>query len=130
MNPIELASLAQEVEPWFDPNRFGALFGAIGGSGLGLLGALIGVSAGILTPKGKGRGFVLGMLWLMVILGFLSLLAGLYALIQGQPREIWYGPVLLGVVAAGVATPLIPVVRKRYLEAESRKMEAESLRKA
>ena len=49
------------TQPWFDPIRFGALYGGIGGGLLGSLGGILGAAAGTLAPKGKGRSFILAV---------------------------------------------------------------------
>ncbi|HEY2883394.1 MAG TPA: hypothetical protein VGJ15_13190 [Pirellulales bacterium] len=116
------------AEPWFDPVHFGAMYGSIGGGICGALGALIGTCGGILAPRGKGKTLVLGLMYLTVALGVAQLLFGIYALCAGQPWAIWYGPVLCGFIATVVVTPLIPMFRMRYRQAEERRIEAEALR--
>ena len=115
-------------EPWWDVNTFGALYGSIAGGGLGTLGGLWGALGGVLAPKGKGRAVVLGLGWLLFAVGVSQLAFGLYALAAGQPYGIWYGPCLTGVIIPVVVGSLIPVVRKRYAEAEDRRMQAEGFR--
>jgi MFS family permease len=118
------------MEPWFDPIRFGALYGGIGGGLLGSLGGILGAAAGTLAPKGKGRSFIMGAFTLMMLVGIGHLVIGLYALSVGQPYGIWYPLVLIGVILTILFTTLRPVVRKRYEEAEARKMEAAAFRRA
>jgi hypothetical protein len=78
------------TEPWFDPIRFGALYGGIGGGLLGALGGILGGATGMLAPKGKGRGFILGTFNLMTLIGVGHLVVGLYAVFTRQPYGIWY----------------------------------------
>jgi hypothetical protein len=118
------------TEPWFDPIRFGALYGGIGGGLLGTLGGLLGAAAGTLAPKGKGRSVILGAFTLLTVIGVGHLVLGLYALSVGQPYGIWYPLVLIGGVLTMLFAMLRPVVRKRYEEAEARKMEAAAFRRA
>lgn len=118
------------TEPWFDPIRFGALYGGVGGGLLGGLGGILGAAAGTLAPKGKGRSFILGAFALMTLIGVCHLAVGLYALLAGQPYGIWYPLVLIGAILTIVIGALRPVVRKRYEEAEARKMEAAAFRRA
>src|SRR4051812_15046681 len=115
-------------EPWFDENMFGALWGSIAGGGGGTLGGLWGALVGTLAPRGKGRAWVIAIGWGFVGLGVLSLAFGLYALAAGQPYGIWYGPVLTGVMFVIVIGCLMPVVYKRYAEAEARRVQAEEVR--
>jgi hypothetical protein len=118
------------TQPWFDPIRFGALYGGIGGGLLGSLGGILGAAAGTLAPKGKGRSFILGAFTLMMVVGVGHLVVGLYALSVGQPYGIWYPLVLIGGILTMVCGSLRPVVRKRYEEAEARRMDAAAFRRA
>lgn len=117
------------AEPWFDPNAFGAWYGGIvGGCGGALIGILGGIAGGVLVPRGKGKAFVLGAFWLITVLGAMSLLVGLFALVVGQPYGIWYPLCMVGFIYVAVCGGLIPTVRRRYRQAEQRRMEAESIR--
>ena len=118
------------MEPWFDPIRFGALYGGVGGGLLGALGGVLGGLAGTLAPKGKGRSFILGAFTFLTLVGVGHFLIGLYAVFTGQPYGIWYPLLLIGVILTVVLGALRPVVRKRYEEADARKMEAAALRRA
>ena len=107
--------------PWFeDPNRFGALFGAIVGGGGGTLGGVLGGLSGWLAPKGKGKPFIVGGFIAFIALGVVLLIVGLYALIARQPYGIWYPFLLSGAIFCGVMGGLLPVVLKRYRDAEKR----------
>ena len=121
--------IAQDPTPWFSAQA-SAFFGGYGGGAVGLLGGCIGVAAGTLAPKGKGRSAVLGSMAVFAVLGVLSLLTGLTALVFGQPYHVWYPLLLLGVIPAGVMGGLIPVVRRRYAEAEQRRLDAAALRRS
>jgi hypothetical protein len=115
--------------PWFDPIRFGELYGGIVGGGLGVIGAILGVMTGILTPKGKGRNFILGAFRLMILLGLVHLVVGLYAVSQKQPYGIWYPLVFIGGLLTFLFSLLRPIVRKRYEQVEMRKMDAAAFRR-
>ena len=115
------------MEPWFDPIKFGALYGGIGGGLLGSLGGILGAVAGALAPKGKGRGFILGAFTFLTAVGAANLLLGIYAVIERQPYGIYYPLLLIGVILTAICGSLRPVVRKRYEEAERRKMDAAAL---
>ena len=82
-----------------------------------------------MAPKGKGRTFVLGAFTLMFVIGVGHLVVGLYVLSVGQPYGIWYPLVLIGFLLTVLFTALKPVVRKRYDEAEARRMEAAAFRR-
>ena len=116
------------AEPWFDELAFGIGFGAIGGSVLGSMGALIGTAAGILVPRGRGRAWLLPLTPCTALLGLASLVLGLVALVAGQPYAIWYPPTLGGASGAFVFGTGIWVLRARYAEVERRRLDAEGLR--
>jgi MFS family permease len=120
--------LDQDPTPWFS-ERTGIMIGAFGGAGIGLLGGAIGVAGSLLVPKGKGRGLVLGMLMAGVVCGIICLIAGITALILGQAYAVWYPLTMLGVVPTAVMGGLLPAMRKRYAEAEQRRMDADDLRR-
>jgi len=117
------------TEPWFDPIRFGALYGGVGGGLLGGLGGILGAATGVLAPKGKGRSFILGAFMLLILVGIVNFVVGLYALLMGQPYGIWFPLLLIGIVLTTVLGTLRPVVRKRYQDVEARKMEAAAFRR-
>ncbi len=106
------------AEPWFDANEWAWLPGTLLGVSIGLWGSL----AGVLAPQGKARSFVLGLGWWLVGLSLVLVAAGLTALISGQPYGVWYGLGFGGLIATGVLGPILPVVRKRYREAEERRV--------
>jgi hypothetical protein len=118
------------AEPWFDLNSFDAWFGAVVGGGLGTLGGLLGAAAGILAPRGKAKGLILGGLYATIVIGVACLLFGACAIIVGQPRGIWFGPVLCGAIISFVMGGLLPMIRMRYREAEHRRIDADGIRMA
>ncbi|HEY1376850.1 MAG TPA: hypothetical protein VGF55_08645 [Gemmataceae bacterium] len=115
-------------QPWFDELTFGVWVGGVGGGLLGSLGGLWGAMIGMLAPRGKGRAVLIPVGWAFVGLGVVALAFGLYALVAGQPYGIWYGPLLVGVILTAVIGGLMPVVYKRYAEADARRMQAEEFR--
>lgn len=118
------------AQPWFDPNQFGAWYGAIAGGVGGTLMGLFGALGGILVPRGIGRTWILGAMYLFLFLGIAQLVFGMYALIAGQPWGIWYGPVLCGVICSTVIGPLLPFAHWGYRQAEERRLDADALRKS
>jgi MFS family permease len=115
--------------PWFeDVNTFGAYAGAILGGGGGTLAGLWGALAGTLAPKGKAKAFVLGLGIAIAAGGAILAGIGLYAVIVGQPYGIWYPLLLAGTILMIVCGGLVPGVRKRYAEAEARRLTAEQFR--
>ena len=113
---------------WFDPNTFGAWFGAIVGGGGGTLGGLLGALCGVWSPQGKGRRFILGAMIFFIAIGVLFAVTGIVALLTGQPYAIWYPLLLTGIIFSVVVGSLFPVVRKNYKDAENRKIAAKSIR--
>jgi len=118
------------TEPWFEPIRFGTLYGGIVGGGLGVLAGILGVATGILAPKGKSRSFILGAFTAMRLVGVAHLVIGLYALYERQPYGIWYPLVFIGCLFTFLFSLLRPIVRRRYDQVEVGKMDAAGLRQA
>jgi MFS family permease len=110
-------------EPWFNPN----LYAWIPGTLLGFLGGTIGGLAGWLAPKGRGKALVLGGMGLLIGYSAVMLAIGVFAFLTGQPYGIWYGFGLAGVIGLLVLGINYPVVRKRYREAEERRMNAQDV---
>jgi hypothetical protein len=98
----------------------GGYIGGIFGTLFGCLGAVIGV----LATLGRARTLVLGALKASLVLGAAATLTGFIAMALGQPYEVYFTLLLLGVIAAGVAGFNIAPVRRRYEEAELRRMKA------
>ena len=112
------------MEPWFDPN----LYAFIPGTALGVVGGVIGALTGTLAPRGKGKSWLLPLYVAVTIVCAVLLVAGVIALVTGQPYGVWYGlglPGLLGVVVFGA---LFGVVRHAYRAAELRQIQAADLR--
>ncbi len=108
-------------ELWFDPNRWawlpGALFGCLAGAW--------GACAGILAPRGKAKRFVTGYGLFLVVACAAFLVVGVMALASRQPFGVWFFLVFPGLQGLIVLLPLLPLIGKRYREAEQRKMQAE-----
>ena len=101
---------------WTD--RQGGIIGGIGGTVLGLMGALI----GILVQTGRARSFVLGLMITLSALGVAILAGGITALALAQPYGVWFPLLLGGGLSAVLFGCLIPVARRRYAEVELRRM--------
>lgn len=114
------------AEPWFDLHTQ-IWLGASVGVFAGLWGSALGVLAGLLIPKGKGKGVIFGLLYLGLAIGVGMLGTGLAALVSGQPYGVWY-PLLLGSFPLTLlAGSFVFVARHRYRQVELRKMQAEEL---
>ena len=108
----------------------GTILSAYGGAGVGIIGGLFGTAVGVLAPRGVGRQVITAAQYALTAVGVVVLGLGLTGLVTGQPYHVWYPPTLVGGVMAAVIGGLIPAVRQRYREAEQRKLEAESIRRA
>lgn len=115
------------MEPWFD-QLLAAKYGGVIGGILGGVGGVLGACAGILAPKGKGRSFVLGSMILLFGISILSLVLGIIAVIFKQPYHVYYGLLLLGFIGSAVIGGNFFIVKKRYQEAELRKIDASSIK--
>jgi hypothetical protein len=110
--------LAPSGSWWSD--REAGWAGAIGGSALGLLGALVGGFCSL----GRGRFLVLGLMATVSVAGVIALGIGVFAWVRGQPYAVYYPLLLGGGVAVLVFGGLIPTARRRYAERELRRMAA------
>jgi len=106
-----------------------AWIGGLGGDGLGAVVGIFGGMAGMLAPRGKCRGLIVGGMTTFALLGVVSLIAGIIAVVGHQPYMVWYPLMLVGVILATVCGCLLPVVKMRYRQAEARKMDAEGIRR-
>lgn len=117
--PVETAASGSRSADWWS-DRQGGWIGAVGGSLLGALGAIVGVLAAL----GRARTFVLAAVYGAVILGVALFAVGAYAWWKGQPYGVWYPLVLIGLLCTVVDGALIPSVRRRYEQVELRRMSA------
>ena len=117
------------MSAWWN-EAVGTYIGAFGGAGIGTVGGIYGGVAGMLAHKGKARGAVLGFHLTLLVIGALTLIAGIVAVAMSQPYHVYYPLLLIGAITSGVMGGLFPVMRKRYAEAEHRQLEAEEIRRA
>jgi hypothetical protein len=115
-------------EPWFDPNQFGAWYGAIAGGGGGTLLGLLGGLMGTFLPKGKGRKTFSAILFLGALFGACSFAVGIIALGMKQPFGIWFSLLLVGFLYAVICSLQLVVVQVVCKSIEQRKMQAGDLR--
>ena len=104
---------------WLTPRQI-SLFGGIGGSVLGVFGAIV----GILASRGQARALVLALLKVMFGFGAVALLAAAAGWWRAQPPELLFTLVLLGVICTAVPGSLFGKVRRDYEEKEFRRMRA------
>jgi hypothetical protein len=125
IGPVELVQFATGEDPladsgaWWSDRRAGIL-GAVVGSVVGLLGAVI----GWLGSTGRGRRFVLNTLKAIAWLGLGAILLGAVALVLGQPYAVYYPLLLSGTIGTVLGFTLPRALNKRYEELELRRMQA------
>lgn len=107
----------QERGQWFSARSAG-LIGGIGGGFLGLWGALIGV----LSSRGKARGFVLGSANALLIIGIACIIAGVIALVNTQPYAVYYPLLLIGIIVIAVIGKLRGTLSAQYEQHELKRM--------
>jgi hypothetical protein len=66
----------------------------------------------------------------MVGVGIISLAAGFVALLLHQPYVVYYPLILIGGICTAVSCGIIPTIRRRYREADTRRLEAEEFRRS
>ncbi len=120
-----LINLLAQVEPWFNAGLVGGLMGG----GIGILGGVYGTVVGLCAPRGKWRSFVFAMHWAALALGGVLLVAGVTAVITGQPYGVWYSLLLPGLLLTVLMGTMTPVIKLRYRQAEHRRLEAEEFRR-
>lgn len=107
----------------------GALLGAIFGGSVGVIGACFGAFVGYFAPRGKHRGVVIPAHISLVLIGAIALSGGIAALLLKQPYHVWYPLTLGGFILTVVLGCMLPVVMKRYAQAEMRKIDAQQIRR-
>ncbi len=110
-------------EAWVNPNLLGAILGSAFGCAAGLWGTL----AGILAPRNKGRLLILVFGWTLLGCAVLCLALAGVAFALGQPRGVWYGFGLVGVVGLFVLPTGLFTMHRVYAQGEARRMQAEDL---
>lgn len=113
------APAASERGAWWSARTAGSIGGAAG-SAVGIFGGLLGT----LCSLGRGQRFVLAGLVALGASGLVLGAIGGVALALGQPYEVWYPLLLLGVLDPVLAFSLRPTVRRRFDTLERRRMQA------
>jgi len=125
IGPMRLVQYGKGEDPLAAPGQWwtstqAGIIGGISGVVIGCLGAVI----GWLSHRGKARGFVLGTLAVMFVLGVVAWALGISALACSEPWETYYPPLLLGVLLTVLPAGVFRPVRRRYEEMELRRMRA------
>ena len=111
------------MEAWFDPNHYAWIPGTVYGCAAGLMGGLV----GWLVPQARARQFILRAWATLWAAGVALLVAGIVALLNGQPWGVWYGLLLPGVIGTLVVGANSLVILKRYRQTEERRLAAKDL---
>lgn len=122
IGPINLSMPAageNQTKAWWGTRASGLIGGIFGGT-MGLLGAI----TGILSSRGKARGFVLSVYWGLLGVGLCLLAVGVFAVVRHQPYAVYGVPLFAGGLASLLSLVLLPVVRRRYQDRELRRMSA------
>ncbi|MEO1008147.1 MAG: hypothetical protein AAFX79_06250 [Planctomycetota bacterium] len=115
---------------WFDEQTagiVGAIIGVVLGAGFGGLGGGIG---GPLAAAGRARTLVLGVFAAGILMGLGLAATGLLALVLEQPWHVWFVFLMPGITSTLIFGILLPVIRKRYDEADQRRVDAQAIRTA
>ena len=115
--------LAEEGQAWWS-ERTGGLIGGLLGSVIGIFGGVFGTICGFLVQRGKGKRWILGMIYSSIAVGAVLLIGGLAALCIGQPYHVWYPLLLCGGIMSIVFVCILPGIYCGYARAERRRMEA------
>ncbi len=110
------------VGAWWSDQQAG-LYGGIGGSLLGCMGAAIGV----LTSIGRARASAMFLVRGFAAIGLTCLIAGVAALINSQPYAVWYPLILAGVISTLLPLTQYRTIQKRFELMELRRMQSQDI---
>lgn len=113
------------MEPWFD-NQTAGMIGGIVGTGMGILGALIGCSCWFFVSKGWKKP-VYAMFISGIAISSALLDAGIVALCVKQPYHVWYVFLHPGLIGIIILPLFLLMARNRFMAREMKKMQAEDL---
>ena len=119
IDALQLVGYPSERSGWWSA-RAGGIIGGVGGSVIGMLGALLGT----LTARRRGRGFVLGAMLTLTVIGAGLTLVGGVAVITKQPYAVYFPLLLAGAIMAVVFGNGRRTARRAFEDAELRKMRA------
>jgi hypothetical protein len=101
-------------------NGTASWLGGVLGPLLGIMGAIVGTLSGM----GRGRKVAIGICWFMIVFGSVCLAAGSVAVATSQPYVVYFPLLLIGVLSTVIMSSVLPSTRKRFEDAELRRMTA------
>ncbi len=110
-------------EPWIPQWGLLIIFHVI----LVLLALPLIILAELFVPKGKAKTLTLGIIVIGFVVTFILFVFGVVAYLFGQPPDVWRVLVFLGLEFTVALGLLYRQIRKKYREAELRKLMAEDL---
>jgi hypothetical protein len=102
---------------WWTERQAGLIGGGLGGF-IGALGGLIGLSA----AWGKSRRLTVSLLGIGLAVGGVSMVAGMLALLVGQPWYVCYPMLLIGTISFCALGGNLPQILRRFQNDEFRRM--------
>jgi hypothetical protein len=118
-SPGEMGDASDNRGAWWNDREAG-WYGGMAGGLIGIIGAIIGT----LCSLGRGRSIAVGLGWLVLVAGVVSLVVGAIAVASGQPYAVYYPLLLIGVIATLVMGGNMRTIGRRFADAELRRMEA------
>lgn len=118
-NYPNVGRLLTEFGAWW-PVTWSGWIGGGAGAFFGCFGGLL----GMLSQKGRARGFVVTSSYVLIAIGTVCLIAGIIALALSQPYHVFYPLLLLGVILTTVMLGTRKQMHASYQAAEERRMAA------
>ena len=119
IDSLQLIGYPSERAGWWSA-RAGGIIGGVGGSVIGMVGAVLGA----LTARRRRRGFVLGSMLALTVLGAGLMVVGAVAVALKQPYAVYFPLLLAGGIMALVFGNGRRTARRAFEDAELRKMRA------
>lgn len=115
------------MEPWFDEEMAGVI-GAVLGGGFGGIwcGGILGGMSSFYINRGLKK-LAYSLYGFSFAVGLALMGTGLLALVNGQPRYVWWPLNLCGLITSVVIGAVFPVIRKRFADREKQIMSIEDL---
>lgn len=116
---VQLMKTYKSIFSAFSTNQYGWL-----GAFLGVMGGLYGCTAGYCVPRGKGKAFLNGLGYFIIMFCAVSLVLGILALASGEQYGIWYSLLHTGFLGLVIFIPGHFVTLRNYQKMELQRMKA------